>query len=206
MWVKHRLPAQPVDFLLCRSGVGLKLCISTQFPGEVRLPCGDHMLSYCRKACERDIDKFRFAQPLSPFEGLLWDVLQVAKCQLSSHRPHFNAIVRCGNSSKACLLASCLIKRALWSEKLGRRPAVVPSGSSQCTSAWPGRPCSEKATKPWATRHLPDPFSALCAAQWEAYGHTWVMGWGQDAISIVEFLQHVVSVLSGSTARLGPVP
>lgn len=84
------------------------------------------MLSHCRKACERDIDEFRFAQPLSPFEGLLWDVLQVAKCQLSSHRPHSNAIVRCGSSSKACLLASCLIKRALWSEKLGRRPAVVP--------------------------------------------------------------------------------
>lgn len=53
-------------------------------------------------------------------------MLQVAKCQLSSHRPHFNAIVRCGSSSKACLLASCPIKRALWSEKLGRRPAAVP--------------------------------------------------------------------------------
>lgn len=56
--------------------MGLRVCISSLFPGELRLLCGAHTLSYCPNVCERDIDKLCVAQTAAlPFEGLLWGML-----------------------------------------------------------------------------------------------------------------------------------
>lgn len=121
----------------------------------------------------RDIDKFCAAQTTSfPFEGLLWDLLQAAKCQLILHWPHFQCHCEIWEhflkpASLACWSYEVLsnLKKKKQSPGQGSWVKVLlrsPLGSSQCSpSPGQGGCASEKATQPLVIQHSPNPFASL---------------------------------------------